>query len=76
MSPTVTTAVREFLDPATGQTWTLTYTRTRIGHLVNCEPPFGFERGSRPTYTDDILHARRIWRLISSNLTRRGLVAG
>lgn len=73
MTPKTATAARSFLDPKTGQTWTLTYTRGSLGHTVRLEPPFG-ERCSAPTHTDDLDHARRIWRLIQSNVIRWGFV--
>lgn len=76
MTPALTTVSREFTDTKTGQVWTLTYTRTRLGHTVDLEPPFGCVRGCRPMFTDDLRHARRMWKLLQRNLTRHypGLV--
>jgi len=75
MTPTTATVTREFLDPKTGQVWTLSYTRGTLGHTVRLDPPFGVAcTGAK--HTDDVRHARRLWRLIAANIVRQnGLVA-
>lgn len=65
---------RQFVHPATGEVTTLVYQRTHTGHVVRCEVPFGANGDGRYTATTDVTHARRMWRLIQSNLIRRGMV--
>ena len=72
MNPLASTAAREFIDPETGDVFTLTYTRLRSGHAVGVVGPFG-SQSFGPVVTADVEAARKTWRAIASDLARRGL---
>ena len=75
MPPTLPPISRVYLDPVTGQEWTLSYSRGSLGHTVRLDPPFGVPVSRVSHNTPDVGHARRMWRLIEGNIVRQhGLV--